>query len=89
MTGPALLAQANADLAAALSDLVQQLLTDQVRGYAVETAAGLLDISPRAVDQLIRDKKLGFVWAGKRRVVPHAELQRFLATGVLAQLPAA
>lgn len=71
-----------AELAAALSDLVDQLRTEQVRGYRVETVAELLDVSPRAVDQLIRDEKLGFVWAGKRRVVPHAELQRYLAAGV-------
>ncbi|WP_027946565.1 helix-turn-helix domain-containing protein [Amycolatopsis taiwanensis] len=73
----------NAELAAALAGLVEQLRTEQVRGYRIETVAGLLDISERAVDQLVRDEKLGYVWAGKRRVVPHTELQRFLASGVL------
>ncbi|MFJ8818179.1 hypothetical protein [Amycolatopsis thermoflava] len=68
---------------AALAALTEQLCAEQARGYRIETVGELLDISPRAVDQLIRDAKLGFVWAGRNRVVPHAELQRFLAAGVL------
>lgn len=66
----------------ALAALTEQLCSEQVRGYHVETAE-LLDVSPHTVDQLIRDGKLRYVWAGKRRVVPHPELRRFLAAGVL------
>ncbi|WP_435583346.1 helix-turn-helix domain-containing protein [Amycolatopsis thermoflava] len=72
-----------AELVTALANLIDQLRTEQVRGYRVETAAELLDVSPRTVDTLIRDKQLGCVWMGRYRVVPHVELQRFLAAGVL------
>ncbi|MGW5647547.1 helix-turn-helix domain-containing protein [Saccharopolyspora sp. NPDC003762] len=67
------------DLASAIADLMHQLQAEQVRGYRVETVAGLLDVPYRTVMALIHSGQLGHVMAGRYYLVPHVELQRYLA----------
>jgi excisionase family DNA binding protein len=46
--------------------------------YSVKRSAHLLDMSGRSIRYLMQTGRLGFARIGRRIVIPHAELEKFL-----------
>jgi excisionase family DNA binding protein len=51
----------------------------QPQYLTIEEAAALLRISGRTLDRLLARQALNAVRAGRRRLIPRAEIERFLA----------
>ena len=47
------------------------------RYYSIETAAVMLDCSPQAVRNWVRDRKIGYQKFGRMVRIPAAEIERF------------
>jgi excisionase family DNA binding protein len=58
-----------------------EVSSDQKLLHSKKTTARLLDISPRSVDNLIADKKLTPVHIGRRCLIRHSDLLRFVRKG--------
>lgn len=66
------------DLVDLLTTLLNEVQTEQARGYRAQTAAELLDLPYRTVMDLIHSGQLGHRMAGRYYLIPHNEIKRWL-----------